>query len=234
MRAGSVIGVAAGAALWVGSAQAAVVSHAWDFTTLPTYGYGYGDYQQAIVPAFDKALGTLNQVDLTVSVDVDLTLTWANASHPTFEVLGGWSSTGDLDAFARPVPEMAPYGIGTTNIGEFLIYQHPAGYAGSLNYSGHYVGVGGTGPILDPDDSIWVTSDHVVLGYQEKFYGLWDSGDFVDFNVAGSAVHRMTLTYIYTPSVPEPEAWSLILLGFGLAGAGIRRHRRVPQTSGAR
>lgn len=32
---------------------------------------------------------------------------------------------------------------------------------------------------------------------------------------------RMTLTYSYTP-VPEPSAWAMMLVGFGLAGAALR------------
>jgi hypothetical protein len=28
--------------------------------------------------------------------------------------------------------------------------------------------------------------------------------------------------------VPEPSIWSMLLLGFGLAGAGLRSQRRAP------
>ncbi|MBY9061427.1 PEPxxWA-CTERM sorting domain-containing protein [Sphingomonas yunnanensis] len=47
-----------------------------------------------------------------------------------------------------------------------------------------------------------------------------------DDDLCGSV--RYTLTYDYTPfgaAVPEPSTWAMMVLGFGLAGAAIRRRR---------
>ena len=42
-----------------------------------------------------------------------------------------------------------------------------------------------------------------------------------------SAVHAESFTSALAASVPEPGAWALMILGFGGAGAVIRRRRAV-------
>lgn len=41
----------------------------------------------------------------------------------------------------------------------------------------------------------------------------------------GSANYK--LTYTYTAAVPEPESWALMIAGFAITGAALRRRRRM-------
>ncbi len=38
----------------------------------------------------------------------------------------------------------------------------------------------------------------------------------------------ITLTYDYTPSVPEPTTWAMMIVGFGLVGFAMRRRSQEP------
>jgi hypothetical protein len=85
------------------------------------------------------------------------------------------------------------------------------------------------------------------VGYQATAFYEFDAGDLVGgldtitFNLAGLSNARLYSTGTYqppvcttacggsqTPGVPEPAAWALMILGFGGAGAMLRRRRAVP------
>lgn len=215
--------IASCAALAVASAaQAATISHVWDFTTYPG---GFSQFQEHYVSAFDSSLGTLTRVELSMVVDVDLTITWANASRPGIEILGFWRSQGDTFAHAYPEPEAAPFGVGTGNLGEIFLYQRPGGHAGTLTGSGHFEATGYSDLASVTDLDNWIDADRVRMTYVEDYLAIWDLAESVDFAVAGSAVNRMTLSYIYSPAVPEPATWALMILGFGAVGAISRQSR---------
>ncbi len=46
------------------------------------------------------------------------------------------------------------------------------------------------------------------------------SGSYIGMSVAGSAILPPP------PTVPEPQSWALMILGFGLVGSGLRHRRR--------
>lgn len=47
--------------------------------------------------------------------------------------------------------------------------------------------------------------------------------------VYSTATDRVTITIgdVATPAVPEPSTWAMMALGLGMAGYGLRRHRRL-------
>jgi hypothetical protein len=73
------------------------------------------------------------------------------------------------------------------------------------------------------------------VGTGNRFYsnqgGWWFAADVVDTNGATFLIAARDATCIAncgtTPGVPEPTTWALMILGFGSAGAILRRQRRM-------
>lgn len=222
----------AAAFLLASAAQAATVSHVWNFTTEPSVGFRYDPVVYTkVAPGFDSALGTLTRVEFSMSSDVTLNLTWANASHPTIEVLAEWTSYADTQTRARPQPEAPPYDLGLPHRDSIYVVARPGGYTGAIAASGHFEAFTATDYTSVPLDT-WVDADRVDLLYSERFHGFWDSAWYVDLTVSGLATHRMTLSYIYTPSIPEPSTWAMMIVGLGAAGTMLRR-QSLPRGSTA-
>tara|TARA_R110000782_G_scaffold78293_5_gene156109 strand:- start:102097 stop:102798 length:702 start_codon:yes stop_codon:yes gene_type:complete len=53
----------------------------------------------------------------------------------------------------------------------------------------------------------------------------WLPSDNIVISVAKSGKHQDQLFWSYTPSIPEPSTWAMLLLGFGTIGATMRRQR---------
>jgi len=89
-------------------------------------------------------------------------------------------------------------------------YSHdPVKTAYNVNIKGsHYKGIG------NPGDG------YVNLKFTEGSQGYHG---FADITPDG-ALHSIT----YSPGVPEPAAWALMIAGFGLTGAALRRRRQAP------
>lgn len=72
------------------------------------------------------------------------------------------------------------------------------------------------------------------VGYQSTAFYLFDAGntpgglDIVGFNRAGLSNARLYSTgkFIRT-AVPEPATWGMMIVGFGLVGASLRRRKAV-------
>lgn len=78
--------------------------------------------------------------------------------------------------------------------------------------------------------------------FSGKEYGGDYNGGYVIFDVGlipyrsgivASTIEGAT-NYVLTAyqPVPEPQTWTLMMLGLGMVGAGIRRSRRLPRSSG--
>jgi hypothetical protein len=95
-----------------------------------------------------------------------------------------------------------------------------------------------------PDGSPQAASDYPFHGGFFDIYGLvftigngnavnlWSNGDFGGGAIYGAAVTDGTIILDYTeepvaltPAVPEPATWALMIAGFGLIGATMRRRR---------
>lgn len=57
----------------------------------------------------------------------------------------------------------------------------------------------------------------------DSYYQINYGGEFSDPRVAGRLV-------FYTTSVPEPATWAMMLMGFGMVGAGLRRRAKARMT----
>jgi hypothetical protein len=71
----------------------------------------------------------------------------------------------------------------------------------------------------------WGVEPGTDLYYEEKYEGPW-------FEVFAERPDMEPFQYWFTildttAAVPEPSTWTLLIVGFGLAGAGLRTHRRV-------
>ena len=53
------------------------------------------------------------------------------------------------------------------------------------------------------------------------------------FNAAGAGARRGSYTIPATPAVPEPATWAMMILGFGVAGAVLRRRRAPARVTSA-
>ncbi|MQA19116.1 PEP-CTERM sorting domain-containing protein [Rugamonas sp. FT103W] len=51
------------------------------------------------------------------------------------------------------------------------------------------------------------------------------SGDGIDSQFATTADGYGTVTYAYTPAVPEPETYGMLLLGMGVMGVLAKRRQ---------
>lgn len=79
-----------------------------------------------------------------------------------------------------------------------------------------------------------VTQTHVVTGGTGLFLnssGGFDSSGTLSF-AGRPAVSQTFSGFLNVPAVPEPATWMMLILGFGLVGAGLRR--RTPGSFGAR
>lgn len=67
------------------------------------------------------------------------------------------------------------------------------------------------------------------VGYQGTAFYRFDAGnlsgglDTIGFNVAGLSNARLYSTGVFMPGVPEPATWAMLIAGFGVAGAALRR-----------
>lgn len=70
------------------------------------------------------------------------------------------------------------------------------------------------------------------VGYNATAFFVFDAGAGLDtfaFNRAGLSNARLYITQP-PPAVPEPGTWAMLILGFGLVGAAMRRRRRDAAT----
>ena len=67
-----------------------------------------------------------------------------------------------------------------------------------------------------------------VEAVSKSFTGLGRSVEFVDFDFHLAGFDNIGLTLADARSAaPEPAAWTLMIAGFGLAGAALRRRRSL-------
>ena len=191
---------------------------------------------------FDASKGTLDRV--TLRVDLAKTRAWGvSAPGGTTVPNLGWMIDGNWmlrsDNAALGTALVALTGSGTSVVAldrgadpVFGFFEVTA--RGSATY------------IFDPAQFIGrrTTFDGFDLGYlpgsdDTTFTGVPVGGNVYQLNGACAVVNgnplqlpesfcgsaNYTLTYDYTPSVPEPATWAMMLAGFAATGAALRRRR---------
>ena len=175
---------------------------------------------------FDTSLGTLNSVtldfDATASVEVTIfNIGAANspftaASTSTTETVTGLGGPLVLTFSATAGPGTLPISFGT-NIEPTNTTSHSTSVSiAAANFAGFETGGAGTvdySSIFGPTFTSSITPG-----------GATPSLEFVGGNGALDS-GSLSVTYGYTAAVPEPAAWAFMILGFGGAGAMLRRRR---------
>jgi len=134
-----------------------------------------------------------------------------------------------LDPRAAFAPDPDPDAPSVMNVaggftGELSLLYANAAESSTLRI---WSGVGGTGSLLASLRLGSTCGDGACdfLRISQAFAGTAHSVEFVnfDFRLAGVDDIALTLADGGTGAVPEPSAWALAILGFGLAGARLRR-----------
>lgn len=234
---------------WLAAAAAACLTNAaWAATIIQV------DSEQGALrgfDGFDPTQGTLNKVTLTV--DLTKTRAWV-VSAPSggitsasidWAIDGKWLFRSDNDALGRPLVSLT--GTGRSDVMLDRAFDDVSfGYfevtaTGSARYD------------FDPAEFVGrrTTFDGFDLGYlidsgDTRFSGVPLGGEINQLSegcgVLGSEPLRLpeslcgaanyTLTYDYTPAVPEPATWAMMLTGFVVTGAALRRRRRTASALG--
>jgi hypothetical protein len=241
------LGAALAAAILLGAASAAQAALVIDKSALIPVGLGtLGN--SGIRSNFSQVQTvTAGETGLLSRIDLQL---WQVGDPVTYSLS---IYAGDYaDAFDFPIddgPPGSPGGFGTL-IGTISVSsatlptqeQNGLGALASFDVSafGYYVQPGQVFSLLSQTNS---TRSGVAwtLGYylddtdadslvDSDYAGGYNAFQYYDETYVRSRSDRSFRTWVDVTSVPEPHEWALLILGFGLTGAGLR-HRRISAAS---
>ncbi len=166
----------------------------------------------------------LNGLGLTRYTTLGSSITLDAGTSIRFDFLGSESGYNDT-FFTLAVPALtyteatpfqnnflAPILLGTTTLG-------PGSLSGLIGFSRSAgdpatIGEDGFGVFLGPNEISGAAVNTFYFGYDDRVTGDDDHDDFIV---------RATLLANTPGAVPEPATWAMLLAGFGLAGAMLRR-----------
>jgi hypothetical protein len=195
---------------------------------------------------FDTRLGTLDSVTLSVSLAktrgwrVSAPVGGATTANLSWTIDGQWQLSSNNAAL--PMPFVALTGSGSSSVplsrrsgqSNFGFFEVVA--TGSANFTfdpAQFLNRGVTFNGFDYGQTIG-SGDTMFSGVPMGGSVAQLQGGCVVVNgnpispgedFCGSANYK--LTYDYTPAVPEPATWALMMAGFATTGAALRRRRRT-------
>jgi len=209
---------AAAFATFVGLASPA--SAATFTTTTSTCFVNCADLSVSSVAAFDSGLGTLTGITLQID---GLT----QSAYQAFSTFPATTGSADL-SFQGPFNATVN---GTAYSFDIVGSQHVT--VADIVASGIFSATGtGTfniapslfGTFIDAANVCKVGAIGVcVSSFQNPPSVPASAGDLTFSNVQAQSSASYTLTYTYTPAVPETASWAMMLLGFGAIGYAMRR-----------
>ena len=184
---------------------------------------------------FSSAISYLNTHwnDLGVGAG---TLGDGNLGNPLSVWLFDRQFAGAADTTYLPSPPSFPYEFTDGRKGSVLFGTYPGNYL----VSGAITNIGGD--CGEPADQLvsgacnWSESYQQWLVTHQNADGSFSSGDGFPSDAATTALYLQAIDGYDGPAlgptggVPEPSAWALMLAGFGLAGAALRRRRALVAT----
>lgn len=189
---------------------------------------------------FDTKLGRLDKV--TLDINVSKSRLWGVQTATPMTAPITWSATG-LWQLSSYNPAIASVLVPITGAGTTTVTTQPLG--GPLNtgffdvqLSGtasltfdkeHFIGRRNTFTGFDLGYFSSAPDDTVFSGMPNASYRQVPAGCSVQWNPGAEDLCgwlNFKLTYDYTPPVPEPATWAMMLIGFTAIGAALRRRRR--------
>lgn len=193
---------------------------------------------------FDASLGTLNSVTLEVSLWRPRAWLITTPSDVPTTTTVDWSIDGEWVLPASAGMGGAPAAIALTGSGSTVVDLASVDSGMAFGFFG-VEAIGSGSLFLDPAD--FLNGRLFFNGFDPGYFGLADDTTFVagagtnllhlagacpdsgeprpeSEDYCGNTSYR--LTYDYTPAVPEPGTWAMMLMGFAAAGLSLRRARR--------
>ncbi|WP_439532716.1 PEPxxWA-CTERM sorting domain-containing protein [Polymorphobacter sp.] len=175
----------------------------------------------------DRAITAFQQVNAPFAQRIFLSIAEVDTLTGTGTAIGSLQLQANGLPFGRIVEVDAPFGTNMTNLEALFDYRPISFTAGGTYRATFSFATGGIGL------QSWILSDTVAatgtasssvtvgsgttttaLGFQPTL-ALTDGGDLVPLPGPGAG----------GGAVPEPESWALMIAGFGLVGASLRRRR---------